>query len=288
MIIKYLNPTGRLAGVLILLVVCMQGGYLQAQKAEADKSSDEAIKARTDDKQNADKGEPKDFSLDLGGGAKMEFVLIPAGSFMMGDAQAGPIHKVKITESFYLGKYEVTQQQWEAVMGNNPSDFKGPQNPVEKVSWEDCQAFLKKIGKKFASTGTKFRLPTEAQWEYACRAGSTTKYCFGDDEAKLVDYAWFGKNAKSKTHPVGEKKANAWGLYDMHGNVWEWCADWYDENYYGRSPLEDPPGPSERSNRVLRGGSWRYYASVCASAYRMYDSPKFRDYRYGFRVVCVR
>ena len=134
-------------------------------------------------------GPKKAITLDLGNGTKMELVLIRPGSFMMGDDKNGPIHKVNITKPLYIGKYEVTQKQWEAVMGNNPSNFKGPQNPVENVSWDDCQAFLKKIEEKFASTGAKFSLPTEAQWEYACRAGSTNKYSFGDAEAGLGDYA---------------------------------------------------------------------------------------------------
>ncbi len=170
----------------------------------------------------------KTLAVDLGGRVKMEMILIPAGEFLMGspdsdkDARADehPQHRVRITKPFYLGKYLVTQEQWEAVMGNNPSHFKGLKNPVETVAWDDCQKFLEKLNAKIGTQGGKFVLPTEAQWEYACRAGSTTRYCFGDDKSGLGEYAWYWANSDKKTHPVGEKKPNAWGLYDMYGNAW--------------------------------------------------------------------
>ena len=229
----------------------------------------------------------KEISIDLPNGVKLELALIPAGSFMMGDENNAPVHKVNITKPFYLGTREVTQEQWLAVMGGNPSHFKDDRNPVEQVSWEDCQEFLRKLNEKFAAGQGKFQLPTEAQWEYACRAGSTTTYCFGDDEARLGDHAWYQDNAGGETHPVGEKKPNAWGLYDMHGNVSEWSADWYASDYYAGSPREDPTGPSSGSDRVLRGGCWCDYAGLCRSANRYGLTPGHRSSVLGFRVARV-
>jgi len=172
----------------------------------------------------------KELVVDLGGGVKLEMVLIPAGEFLMGSPDSDkdafdyekPRHRVRITKPFYLGKYLVTQEQWQAVMGNNPSYFAGRRkNPVEQVSWDDCQKFLGKLNGKFGEGRGRFQLPTEAQWEYACRAGSRTRFCFGDGEDNLGEYAWFGNNSGIEgTHPVGKKKPNAWGLYDIHGNVW--------------------------------------------------------------------
>ena len=250
-------------------------------------------------------------SVDLGKGVKLDLLLIPAGEFLMGtpDSDKGavgdvnvkpqlderPQHRVRITKPFYLGKYPVTQEQWEAVMGSNPSLVKGPKNPVEQVSWEDCQKFLDKLNAKSGPGGGKFQLPTEVQWEYACRAGSTTKYCFGDDEKDLGEYAWYLKNSDGKEHPVGGKKPNAWGLYDMHGNVWQWCQDWYPDrsNYYKVSPVDDPPGPVGGSlavgaiDHVYRGGSWYDPAEYCRSAFRYYFIPYFRCSFVGFRVSRV-
>jgi len=232
----------------------------------------------------------REITLELRGGVVMHLVLIPPGSFTMGDADGSaderPVHKVNITEAFYLGKYEVTQEQWQAVMRENPAQFEDPNSPVEQVSWKDCQAFVACLNSRARGAGFKgrFRLPTEAEWEHACRAGSTTRYCFGDDENGLYEYGWYSDNAQDRTHPVGEKKPNAWGLHDMHGNVWEWCADWYDSDYYEGSPTDDPKGPATGSYRVFRGGSFR--AGSCRSAIRFWSRPDFRDDYSGLRVAC--
>jgi formylglycine-generating enzyme required for sulfatase activity/tRNA A-37 threonylcarbamoyl transferase component Bud32 len=209
------------------------------------------------------------------------FVQIPVGEFMMGGdkyADEKPLHKVKISKAFEIGKYEVTQAQWKAVMGANPSNFKGENLPVEQVSWNDTQEFIKKLNAR--NDGYIYRLPTEAEWEYACRAGTT-----GDYAGNLDEMGWYTASSGDKTHPVGEKKANAWGLYDMHGNVWEWCSDWYDGGYYGKSSEVDPKGSESGSARVERGGGWYGYAAYCRSAYRCYDAPGVRFIFLGFRLV---
>jgi formylglycine-generating enzyme required for sulfatase activity len=216
----------------------------------------------------------------------MQFILIPAGEFQMGSTSGTddelPVHTVRISKPFYLGIHEVTQGQWEAVMGNNPSQFPGDANrPVEAVSWEAVQKFIDKLNTR--EGGTKYRLPTEAEWEYAARAGSTTAYSFGDDSSQLGQYAWFAGNANNTTHPVGKLQPNAWGLYDMHGNVWEWVQDWYGE--YAAEPVPDPQGPASGSDRVLRGGSWINDARDCRSAYRLYDAPGDRLINLGFRLL---
>ena len=217
-------------------------------------------------------------SVDLDG-VTMEFILIRPGTFTMGSDKDA--HKVTLTKPFYLGKYEVTQEQWEKVMGSNPSRFKGAKNPVEQVSWTDCQSFVAKLQEKVP--GQTFRLPTEAEWEYACRAGTTGDYCYGDGEGSLAEYAWYKSNAKNTTHPVGEKKPNAWGLYDMHGNVWEWCADWYGD--YSATAVDDPQGSSSGSHRMIRGGSWVNSAYGCLVANRCADYPARSGIIIGFRVT---
>ncbi|MCL4205664.1 MAG: SUMF1/EgtB/PvdO family nonheme iron enzyme [Pirellulaceae bacterium] len=225
-------------------------------------------------------------------GIKLAF--IPVGEFQMGSPDSDsdalnsekPQHTVRITKPFYLGVTEVTQEQYERVMGANPSNFKGTHLPVERVSWEDAVDFCRKLSALPAerSAGRVYRLPTEAEWEYACRAGSKTKWSFGDSESSLGEYAWYTSNAGSKTNPVGQKKPNAWGLYDMHGNVWEWCSDWWKRDYT-TTAMSDPTGPATGSARVFRGGSWLYYGVNCRSAYRNGDTPSSRGSGVGFRLA---
>lgn len=207
----------------------------------------------------------------------MKLVYIPVGEFTRNS------HRVRLTSAFLMGTTEVTQGQWLTVMGNNPSHFKGDDLPVEWVSWEEAVEFCRKLSEK---EGKEYRLPTEAEWEYACRAGTTTEYSSGDGEDALKRVGWYSDNSGGKTQPVGQKQANAWGLYDMHGNVWEWCNDWYG-GVYPNGEVTDPTGPATGSYRVIRGGSWGGTPRHCRSAIRLHDSPGSRGSGYGFRVVCV-
>lgn len=232
-------------------------------------------------------GVPVEKTIDLGKGVKLKLVLIPAGELVMNStllpSDEKLIHRAQISKPFYMGTTEVTHEQWQAVMGNNPSRFKGAKNPVERVSWKDCQAFVKKLNVKY--NGLAFALPTDAEWEYACRAGSTTKYCFGDSKKELGDHAWYGANSDNKTHPVGLKKPNVFGLYDMHGNVSEWCQDWSGKDHYENSREVDPLGATRGAFRVLRGGSWSVNPAECRSASRLWSAPTYRHIVFGCRVV---
>jgi formylglycine-generating enzyme required for sulfatase activity len=227
-------------------------------------------------------------AIALGPNVSLPVAFIRPGSFTMGspaneDGRSSDEDQVEVTLSqpFWLAKTEVTQAQWEAVMGNNPSSFKGPNLPVENVSWEDAQSFIGKLNEKqILPEGWKFALPIEAQWEYACRAGEKGPYSGGS----LDEVAWYDGNSGSKTHEVGLKKANAWGLHDMHGNVYEWCADWYDDTLKGGT---DPTGPSSGDNRVDRGGSWSINASYCRAASRFRGFPGLRGDLLGFRPALV-
>ncbi len=242
-------------------------------------------------------------TVHLGDTAKLKLVKIPGGQFIAGNALSPgknvrksngnqvsygdehPQNEVQFLESFYMSETCVTQKQYHLVMGHNPAKFGGDERPVERVSWHDAVQFCKQLSRELGET---FQLPAEAQWEYACRAGSTTAYCFGDSQKQLGRYVWYGENSGSRTHPVGQKKPNAWGLYDMHGNVWEWCADCYDSGCYEDNMSTDQKGPTTGSYRVLRGGSWGSDADDVRSANRYDSDPTNAGNHYGFRVVlCV-
>ena len=232
----------------------------------------------------------------------MELALMPAGEFLMGSPETeegrfdgeGPQHLVRITQAFYLGVYPVTQLEYERVMGNNPSAFcstgryssrvSGQDTsrfPVEQVSWEEAMEFCRRLS---AQEGVEYFLPTEAQWEYACRAGSVGRWSFGEEEERLSEYAWYGEDfLRGTPHTVGAKQPNAWGLHDIHGNVLEWCSDWYGP--YAASAVDDPMGPEAGSYRVIRGGGWDYDAGLCRSAYRYGDAPSARSDALGFRLA---
>ena len=241
----------------------------------------------------------------------MEFVQIPAGEFMMGcsasdnecDDDEKPAHRVQITKAFEMGRYEVTQAQWESVMERNPSSFRGADRPVEQVTWNDVQQFLQKLNAR--QDGYRYRLPAEAEWEYAARAGTTTTYA-----GPLDQMAWYGNNSghaaldadalwhadesnygrrlsdnENQTHLVGQKQPNAWGLFDMHGNVWEWVQDWYSRNYYESSPQTDPAGRATGQQRVMRGGCWYDGAWNTRVSSRLSLEPTGRSIDVGFRSV---
>lgn len=221
----------------------------------------------------------------------MKLALIPPGEFMMGsdefEEDEKPVHKVTLTQPFQLGVYEVTQEQYEKVVGDNPSKFKGPQNPVEQVSWIEAFAFCKMLSDlpEEKAAGRSYYLPTEAQWEYSCRAGTATVYGFGDDVSKLGDFAWYKENTRLGTRPVGEKLPNAWGIFGMHGNTWEWCADW--KGNYPQLSVVDPEGPLNGSVRVSRGGHWDTSSITNRTANRGGSSPSTRYGHQGFRVACL-
>jgi formylglycine-generating enzyme required for sulfatase activity len=215
-----------------------------------------------------------------------EMVFVQGGSFMMGSVRENesPIHEVFV-DDFYIGAYEITQKEWLSVMDTNPSKFRGEINPVENVSWIDIQEYIRKLN---AGTGRKYRLPTEAEWEYAAHGGmfvSSWEYRFSGSNV-LGQVGWYGDNSEMTTHPVGQKLPNALGIYDMSGNVYEYCSDWYAENYYSVSPEKNPTGPEIGKYRVVRGGSWRFHANAsrCTSRYNYYSTDSKCDY-IGFRLA---
>lgn len=234
-----------------------------------------------------------------------EFVPLTPGqgkfpaSFIMGTdegpATERPAHKVAFTQPLAIAKYEVTQELYHVVMGQNPSRWQGPRNSVEEVDWNDAQTFCQRVTRelrqrKLLDAAEEIRLPSEAEWEYACRAGTTSAYGFGDAEKDLTHYAWYQANSKGYDPPVGAKKANAWGLYDMHGYIWEWCADDWSASYSGTPtdgrPYIRNPQTAARREKVLRGGSWADPADMCRCGYRRHQTAATKDDKIGFR--CVR
>ena len=223
-------------------------------------------------------------------GVEFKMVAVKGGTFQMGATSEQqdtydderPVHSVTLSD-YYIAETEVTQALWQAVMGSNPSSFTGNnQRPVESVSWDDCQTFISRLN---AKTGMNFRLPTEAEWEYAARGGNRSNKIQYSGSSNIDNVAWYHNNSGSTTHPVKGKSPNELGLYDMSGNVWEWCSDWYSSDYYSNSPRNNPQGPSSGSNRVLRGGSWISNAQYCRVANRDYHGPGSGDYNYGLRLA---
>ena len=228
------------------------------------------------------------ISIPVKDGISIEMVKVEAGTFMMGATSEmkdpyddeKPVHQVTLTNDYYMGKYEVSQALWEAVMGSNPSEYKGDNLPVETVSWNDCQEFISKLN---SMTGRKFRLPTEAEWEYAARGGKKSRSYQYSGSSNISDVAWYDGNSVNKTHPVGTKQANELGIYDMTGNVWEWCSDWY--GFYSSSSQTNPTGADSGSSRVFRGGSWYGNARYCRLSFRDCTPPDCRGYNLGLRLA---
>ena len=279
------------------------------EKAEKERQAKErADNERIEEDQRKKSVILKTYTNSLG----MEFILIPTGEFMMGavykissigenhlkwngknwvrttlpdiivSQDQKPQHKVKITKPFYIGKYPVTQEEWRRVMGINPSSFKNPGKsaPVECITWNDCLDFIERLNRR---EGKTYKLPKEAEWEYAAKSGGSGIYTLGDNDSKLGEYSWYCKNSNKITHLVGEKLPNSWGLYDMIGNVWEWCEDWYFKN----SPMDNPKELEKSEGRVLRGGSWSSKAEHCSVSIRGVGNPDFGSIDAGFRLVLL-
>ncbi len=233
--------------------------------------------------------ELEEKEIQLPGGVALELVKVEAGSFLMGRPEHEEQHRVTLTQDYWLGKYAVTQAQWEAVMGGNPSRFKnGGDYPVEYVDWNDARAFCQKLNKlKLAPSGFRFDLPTEAQWEYAARGGSRSQGFVYSGSMNLDEVAWYVDNSNGETNPVGKKEPNELGLFDMSGNVWEWCRDWYGP-YQIQRIIHDPTGPKNKYERVIRGGSIGDEERSCRVANRERMKPTKHNPAVGFRVVLVR
>jgi formylglycine-generating enzyme required for sulfatase activity len=276
-----INKILPIAGVVVLVVGIIYGLIRGSDDSAMDPgqtpSSSEQVRPTPE---SGVKENTRTLTLPNGKTLKLQMVDLPGGEFQMGGTGSDyekPVHRVRVAP-FSIGKFEVTQAQWKAVMGSNPSHFKGETRPVENVSWNDAQEFLREIG-------NGYRLPTEAEWEYAARGGTTTEYSFGDDESKLGEYAWFRGNSNGQTQPVATRLPNPFELFDMHGNVWEWVEDHWHDNYEG-APTDGSAWliDDDNARRVLRGGSW-HYISLLRSAYRSNFNPAYHDYSLGFRVV---
>lgn len=275
-----------LVGALTLIVSCSNQAPPQAPEKKGDPIKKEST------------------AINLGKGVKFEMVLVPSGKFLMGwkeipvdpfsnleveqpEEHEIPQHEVTLTKSFFMGKYEVTQEQWFEIMGNNPSQDKGQKLPVTDVSWEDCQEFIKKLN---AKTNGGYRLPTDAEWEYACRAGTTTAYSFGQSitrkDANFGLPSYFTGTEHNDLQEVGSYKPNAFGLYDMHGNVWERCEDWFGP--YQAGAVTDPKGWAMGTFRVIRGGAFSRFVKNARSSFRSGDSPTYRDKYTGFRLAMTK
>ena len=269
-------------------------GIVNQQQSENQQSSNTYVASSS----NNSSGTPSvasgsnTISIPVKDGISIDMVKVEAGTFMMGatsemkdsyddpDSDEKPVHQVTLTNDYYMGKYEVTQVLWQAVMGSNPSSFKGDNLPVEEVSWNDCQEFISKLN---SLTGRKFRLPTEAEWEYAARGGKKSRSYQYSGSSNISDVAWYDGNSVNKTHPVGTKQANELGIYDMTGNVWEWCSDWY--GFYSSSSQTNPTGADSGSSRVFRGGSWYGNARYCRLSFRDCTPPDCRGYNLGLRLA---
>ncbi len=232
------------------------------------------------------------ITVSLPSGQVIDFILVEGGEYFMGDDNGRydwekPAHRVKVS-SFYIGQYPLTQSLWQVITGENPSEFKGENRPVDNVSWNDVQDFIIKLNEQ---TGQQFRLPTEAEWEYAARGGKYSQgYTYsGSDQLKQV--GWYEENSNGETHEVGLMLANELGVYDMSGNVWEWCADWFGEKYYEKCRIdgvvENPHGPGSSGDRVIRGGSYFYSRMYCRATDRYWDRPGDRRNSFGFRLVLL-
>ncbi len=281
---------------------------------ERERKQKEEAEARAAEQKDKEKQDPIDAykppeisdikQVDLGNGVTLDMVWVQPGGFLMGSRGGSrgrqsrqsqgstippdetPLRPVKITRGFWIGQHEVTQEQWVQIMGTNPARFnEDPKNPVEQVGWSDCARFIERLNQ--LSEEGEFRLPTEAEWEYACRASSTASFHFGNDLSFLSDYAWHSGNSDAKTHPVGEKRPNAWGIHDMHGNVAEWVQDWYDPVIYQSGSVTNPYGPDTGIFKVRRGGAWSYHYSRLRSAVREHELPDVRADVVGFRIVFI-